>query len=64
MYSNNECYDIMASIDDVLAPHILNWISSEDFDEVMEAILDGVTMLESAGKIDSMCKNNGRVATM
>jgi len=54
----------MASIDDVLAPHILNWISSEDFDEVMEAILDGVTMLESAGKIDSMCKNNGRVATM
>ena len=43
----------MASLDYVLAPHILDWMYSEGFDEVkipdevLEAILNGVAMLES-----------------
>ena len=67
LYSNGECYDAMASLDDVLAPHILDWIHSESFDkakisdEVREAILEGLAVLESASESDSMCNNNGRV---
>ena len=34
LYSNSECYDAMASLDDVLAPHILDRIYSEGFDKV------------------------------
>ena len=47
-YSNSECYDTMASLDDALVPHILDWIYSEGFDEVtitdgvLEAILNSV----------------------
>jgi len=33
-------------------------------DEVPEAILNGMTVLESASKRDSMCKNDGRVVIM
>ena len=60
----------MASVDNVLAPHILNWIYSEGFDviktadEVPKAILNAVAMLESMSEIDSTCKNNTRVVTM
>ena len=53
-----------------LAPHILDWIYSEGFDEVTipnvvpETILDGVAVLESANENGSTCKNNGRVVIM
>ena len=59
----------MASLDDVLAAHILDWIN-EDFkevaipNEVPEDILNGVILLESVCKSDSTCKNNGRMVTM
>ena len=33
-------------------------------DEVSEAILNGVAMLESVSKSDSMCKSNTRMVTM
>ena len=60
----------MAIVDDVLAPHILDRIYSEGFgevtvpDEVLEAILNTVAMLESMSKSDSTCKNNGIVVIM
>jgi len=60
----------MASLDDVLAPHILEWIYNESFDEgtipdkVLEAILTSVAVLESASKCNGTCQNNGRVVTM
>ena len=60
----------MASSDNVLAPHSLEWIYNEGFDNVMildkvlEAILSGATLLESMSESDSMCKNNGGVITM
>ena len=69
-YSYSECYDAMASSDNVLTPHSLEWIYNEGFDNVMildkvlEAILSGATLLESMSESDSMCKNNGGVITM
>ena len=56
----------MTGVDNVLAPHILDWIYIKGFgevknpDKVLEAILNGVTMLESASKIDGTCNNNSR----
>ena len=53
----------MVSLDNVLAPNILDWIYSEGFDEVkipdevLEAILNGVALLESMSESDSVCKN-------
>ena len=58
------------NLDDILAPHILDWIYSEGFDdiiipgEVPETIPNGVAMLESVSDIDSMCKNNWKMVTM
>ena len=69
-YSNSECYDAVASLDDVLAPHILDRIYSEGFDKVnisdkvLGVILNGVAVLEGANKSDSMCKGNVVVVTM
>ena len=40
--SKSECCDAMASLDNVLASHILDWICSEGFDKVMEAKFNGV----------------------
>ena len=60
----------MASSDNVLAPHSLEWIYNEGFDNVaildkiLEAMLSGVALLESMSENDSMCKNNGSVVTM
>ena len=59
-------------LDDVLAPHILDWIYIGGFDEdevtipdkAPETIHNGMAVLESAGKCDSACKNNGRVLTI
>jgi len=68
--SYSECYNAIASLDDVLAPHILDWIYSEGFDEaiipnnVPEAILNGVAKLESVSESDTMCNNNWKVVTM
>ena len=64
MFRNSECYDAMASLDDVLALHILDCIYRKDFEKVVEAILNGVAMLQSASESDSTCKNNGKVVTM
>jgi len=56
----------MASLEDVLAPHILDWMYSEGFgevticDEVLEAILNGLNVLENANQSDSTYKSNGR----
>ena len=49
-----------------LAPHILDWIYSEGFDEVTipETILNGVAMLENASKSGSASENNERVVIM
>ena len=61
MYSNNEWYDAMASLDDVF---ILDCIYIEGFDEVTipnmvpEAILNEIAMSESASESDSTCKSN------
>ena len=69
-YNSSECNNTMASLDDVLAAHVLDWIYNDGFeevtipDEVPEAILNGVILLESVCKSDSTCKNNGRVVTM
>jgi len=44
----------MASLDNNLAIHMLDWIYSEDFDKVIpapEATLKGVAVLESARKV-------------
>ena len=42
----------MVSSDDVLAPYILDWIHSEDFEKVPEAIHHDVAVLESVSKSD------------
>jgi len=47
LHSNSECYAAMASLDDVLVSHILEWIYCEGFDKirpekVTEAILNSV----------------------
>ena len=49
-----------------LAPHILDWIYSEGFDEVTipETILNGVAMLDNVSESGSACKNNGIVVIM
>ena len=60
----------MANIDDSLAHHVLYWIYSNGFDEVtnsheiLEAILNGLALLESAGESDGTCNNNGKVMTV
>ena len=60
----------MANIDDSLAHHVLYWIYSKGFDEVtisheiLEAIVNGLALLEGAGESDGTCKNNGKVITV
>jgi len=65
LYSNSEHYDVMVSLDDALAPHILTWIYSEGFDkvtnpdEVLEAMLNGVVGLESISKVTVHARTMG-----
>jgi len=71
LYRNNEFYDAMTSLDDVLSSPY-SWLNkySMGFDEVTipnmvpEAILNGVAMLESVSESGSTCKNNWRVVPL
>ena len=51
--TNFSLYLYIKGFDEVTIPNV-----------VLEAILNGVAVLENASKSDSMCKNNGRVVTM
>jgi len=60
-YSNSESYDAMASLDNVFAPHILDCIYSEEFDEVtipdefLKVTLDSMAMLKNVRVKVTVC---------